>query len=96
MEDVGQILCISHHDLTYDDRPVIRDGMADYSRSRALKGTHPSMLSEEELAPVMSDSNYKQLAARGQINVIRNGRGMGGYALVEIATMPMRFQAKIK
>ena len=96
MEYYGKILCISHHDLTYDDRPVIRDGMADYSRSRALKGTHPSMLSEEELAPVMSDANYKQLAAREQINIVRQGKGKGNYALVEIATMPLRFQEKIK
>ena len=96
MEYYGKILCISHKDLTYDDRPVIVDGKADYSRSRALKGQHPSMLSEEELAPIMSDANYKQLAARGQINVVRKGRGSGGYALVEIATMPLRFQERIK
>lgn len=96
MEYYGKILCISHKDLTYDDRPVVVDGKADYSRSRALKGQHPSMLSEEELAPVMSDANYKQLAARKQINVVRKGRGSGGYALVEIATMPLRFQEKIK
>ena len=96
MEYYGKILCISHKDLTYDDRPAIVDGKADYSRSRALKGQHPSMLSEEELAPIMSDANYKQLAARGQINVVRKGRGSGGYALVEIATMPLRFQERIK
>ena len=96
MEYYGKILCISHKDLTYDDRPVVVDGKADYSRSRALKGTHPSMLSEEELAPVMSDANYKQLAAREQINIVRQGKGKGNYALVEIATMPLRFQEKIK
>lgn len=96
MEYYGKILCISHQDLTYDDRPVIRDGRADYSRSRSLKGQHPSMLSEEELAPIMSESNYKQLAARGQIHIVRQGKGYGNYALVEIATMPLRFQEKIK
>ena len=96
MEYYGKILCISHHDLVYDDRPSIKDGKADYSQSRALKGVHPSMLSEDELAPVMSEANYKQLASRGKINVVRNGRGQGGYALVEIATMPLRFRERIK
>lgn len=46
--------------------------------------------------PVMSVPNYKKLAAEGKINVVRNGRGLGGYALVEIFTMPMRFQERIK
>lgn len=96
MEYYGKILCISYHDLVYDDRPSIKDGKADYSQSRALKGVHPSMLSKDELAPVMSEANYKQLASRGKINVVRNGRGQGGYALVEIATMPLRFRERIK
>lgn len=96
MEYYGKILRISYHDLVYDDRPSIKDGKADYSQSRALKGVHPSMLSEDELAPVMSEANYKQLASRGKINVVRNGRGQGGYALVEIATMPLRFRERIK
>ena len=96
MEYYGKILCISYHDLVYDDRPSIKDGKADYSQSRALKGVHPSMLSEDELAPVISEANYKQLASRGKINVVRNGRGQGGYALVEIATMPLRFRERIK
>lgn len=90
-------MCISYKDLTYDDRPVIReDGKADYSRSRTLKGVHPSTLSEEELAPIMSIPNYKKLAAKEKINVVRSGRGLGGYVLVEIATMPLRFQERIK
>lgn len=96
MEYYGKILCISHRDLTYDDRPVIVNGEADYSRSRALRDIHPSMLSEEELAPIMSESNYKQLAARGQINVVRQGKGLGNYALIEVSTLPLRFQDKIK
>lgn len=97
MEYYGKILCISYNDLTYDDRPVIReDGKADYSKSRALRGHHPSMLSMEELAPIMSVPNYKKLAARKEINVVRPGKGLGSYALVEIATMPLRFQERIK
>ena len=97
MEYYGKILCISYKDLTYDDRPVIReDGKADYSKSRALRGHHPSMLSMEELAPILSVPNYKKLAARKEINVVRPGKGLGSYALVEIATMPLRFQERIK
>ena len=97
MEYYGKILCISYKDLTYDDRPVIReDGKADYSKSRAQRGHHPSMLSMEELAPIMSVPNYKKLAARKEINVVRPGKGLGSYALVEIATMPLRFQERIK
>lgn len=90
-------MCISYKDLTYDDRPVIReDGKADYSKSRALRGHHPSKLSMEELAPIMSVPNYKKLAARKEINVVRQGKGLGSYALIEIATMPLRFQERIK
>lgn len=96
MEYYGKILCISYNDLTYDDRPVMVNGKADYIRSRTLKGVHPSTLSEEELAPIMSIPNYKKLAAKEKINVVRSGRGLGGYALVEIATMPLRFQERIK
>lgn len=96
MEYYGKILCISYNDLTYDDRPVMVNGKADYSRSRTLKGVHPSTLSEEELAPIMSIPNYKKLAAKENINVVRSGRGLGGYVLVEIATMPLRFQERIK
>lgn len=89
-------MCISYNDLTYDDRPVMVNGKADYSRSRTLKGVHPSTLSEEELAPIMSIPNYKKLAAKEKINVVRPGKGLGSYALVEIATMPLRFQERIK
>ena len=89
-------MCISYNDLTYDDRPVMVNGKADYSRSRTLKGVHPSTLSEEELAPILSVPNYKKLAARKEINVVRPGKGLGSYALVEIATMPLRFQERIK
>lgn len=96
MEYYGKILCISYNDLTYDDRPVMVNGKADYSRSRTLKGVHPSTLSEEELAPIMSIPNYKKLASKEKINVVRSGRGLGGYVLVEIATMPLRFQERIK
>lgn len=96
MEYYGKILCISYNDLTYDDRPLVVNGRADYSHSRCLNGVAPSMLPSETLAPIMSIPNYKQLSARGQINVVRVGKGLGNYALIEIATLPQRFRDRIK
>lgn len=96
MEYFGKILCISANDLTYDDRPVIIDGVVDYSHSRVLDGREPSTLPADILAPIMSLPNYKQLKARGQINVVRVGKGLGNYALVEVATLPLRFRERIK
>ena len=96
MEYYGKILCISATDLTYDDRPVITDGERDYTNSRTLNGIHPSKLSDEVLAPIMTEANYKQLKKRGQINVVRPGKGLGSYALIEVATLPQRFKEKIK
>ena len=96
MEYYGKILCISAQDLTYDDRPVYVDGRADYSRSRILNGYAPFDLPKDVLAPIMSESNYKQLKKRGQINVVRRGGGPGEYALVEVATLPLRFREAIK
>lgn len=96
MEYFGKILCISAVDLTYDDRPTMVNGCADYSRSRMLNGVHPAMQSPEILAPIMSEPNYKQLKKRGQLNVVRRGGGPGEYALVEVATLPQRFRDAIK
>lgn len=44
---------------------------------------------------VMTESNYKQLAYRGRIDVVRKGRGMGCYALVAVDSLPKRFLDKI-
>ena len=98
MEYYGKILCISYNDLTYDDRPVVVNGKADYSHSRCLNGVRPEDLPIEVLAPIMSIPNYKQLASikRSQINVVRKARGLGNYALIEIATLPQRFKDRIK
>ncbi len=96
MEYYGKILCISAQDLTYDDRPTVVRGRADYSRSRVLNGMRPDCLPDEILAPIMSEPNYKQLKMRGQINVVRAGKGLGNYALVEVATLPVRFKERIK
>lgn len=46
--------------------------------------------------PIMSVPNYKKLASNGKINVVRPGKGLGNYALVEICTMPKRFQDRIR
>ena len=96
MEYYGKILCISYKDLTYDDRPVVVNGRADYSHSRCLNGVAPSMLPTETLAPIMTAANYKNLLRRVQINVVRAGKGLGNYALIEIATLPQRFRERIK
>ncbi len=45
--------------------------------------------------PIMSVSNYKKQCRQKKINVVRPGKGLGHYALIEIATMPQRFQDKI-
>ena len=96
MEYYGKILCISYNDLTYDDRPVVVSGRADYSHSRCLNGVAPSMLPTDTLAPIMTAANYKNLLRRGQINVVRAGKGLGNYALIEVATLPQRFRERIK
>ncbi len=46
--------------------------------------------------PIMSVSNYKKQKRNNKINVINAGKGLGNQALVEIATMPQRFQDRIK
>ena len=43
---------------------------------------------------VMSRANYKLLAHRGNINVIRPGKGLGHPALIEWSTLPQRFKEK--
>lgn len=93
MEYYGKILCISMADLTRDDRPVVRpNGIADYSKSRQLNGMHPSMLSREELAPIMSESCYKQLIHRKKVKVVRKGIGRGVSALVSVESLPEKYK----
>ncbi len=45
--------------------------------------------------PIMSEANYKKMCTRGQLNVVRPGKGLGNYALIEVATMPQRFKDKV-
>lgn len=45
---------------------------------------------------IMSESNYKQLASRGRIDVVRRGGGATGcYALVALDSLPQRFLDKV-
>lgn len=58
--------------------------------------THGGVKINGKLAPIMSVSCYDKLVARNKINVVRPGKGKGNYALIEVATIPQRFQDKIK
>ncbi len=44
---------------------------------------------------VMSIANYKQLSARGRINVVRPGKGLGCYALVAVSSLPDTYREKV-
>ena len=45
---------------------------------------------------VMSASNYKQLAHRGRLTVVRAGKGKGNCALVAVDSLPERFKAEVR
>lgn len=45
---------------------------------------------------VMTASNYKLLAHRKRITVLRQGKGLGSYALIEYSSLPDRFKAAFK
>lgn len=46
---------------------------------------------------IMTEPNYKQLAARGRFDVVRRGGGAAGcYALVAVDSLPQRYQDKVK
>ena len=45
---------------------------------------------------VMSASNYKQLAHRGKMQVVRTARGKGNCALVAFDSLPEKYKAEIK
>lgn len=44
---------------------------------------------------IMTPPNYKQLCARGRIEVVRQGKGLGNYALVAVDSLPQRFKEKV-
>lgn len=43
---------------------------------------------------IMSEPNYKQLSARGRIDVVRRG-GRSGYALVSVSSLPDSYREKV-
>ena len=70
----------------YDDKLCI--SYDDLTRNDAPAG-QPS-------DAIMSASNYYKLAASKQINVVRSGRGLNGYALIELESLPERFRERIR
>lgn len=44
---------------------------------------------------IMSVPNYKQLSARGRIDVVRRGGGPMQYALVAVDSLPSAYRAKV-
>jgi hypothetical protein len=53
----------------------------------------PELTSGNE--PIMSYEYYKKLVTRGMLIVVRQGKGMGNYALVRYDSIPVRFRAII-
>lgn len=45
---------------------------------------------------IMTLPNYKQLSARGRINVVRSGKGLGRYALVAVDSLPTTYKEKVE
>ena len=67
MEYYGKILCISYNDLTYDDRPVMVNGKADYSRSRTLKREFIlPLFPKKKLAPNHVDTQLQEVSGKGE------------------------------
>lgn len=54
-------------------------------------------VSFDDLVPgVLSKSNYDYHVRRGNINVMRQGKGLGNYALVEYDSLPERFRLRFE
>lgn len=45
---------------------------------------------------VISKSNYDKLVCRGRVNVLRPGKGLGSYALIEYHSLPERFRLRFE
>lgn len=50
----------------------------------------------EYLSPIIGLSHYKQLAHRGKLRLLRQGKGKGNYALISFASLPEVMQAKLR
>lgn len=44
---------------------------------------------------IMTIPNYKQLSARGRIDVVRSGKGLGRYALVAVDSLPSTYRERV-
>lgn len=44
---------------------------------------------------IMTSSNYDALVARKRMNVIRQGKGLGNYALIAVDSLPQRYKDKV-
>jgi len=45
---------------------------------------------------IMTVANYKQMAARGRMDVVRSGKGLGRYALVSVTSLPTVYKDKVE
>lgn len=45
---------------------------------------------------IMTYDNYKKLNTRGRINVVRQGKGLGNYALVAVDSLPSAYKEKVE
>jgi len=45
---------------------------------------------------IMTVANYKQMAARGRMDVVRSGKGAGRYALVSVVSLPTAYKEKVE
>lgn len=45
---------------------------------------------------IMSQSNYKQMASRGRLEVVRKAHGQGNYALVAVDSLPDKYKAQVR
>ena len=45
---------------------------------------------------IMTSANYAKKAGRGQIDVVRQGKGLGNYALIAIDSLPRIYKEKVQ
>ncbi len=53
---------------------------------------HDLTRSDDGGPAVISEANYKKLVIRGRVNILRPGKGLGSYALIEYRSLPERFR----
>ncbi|MEA5061829.1 MAG: kinase [Petrimonas sp.] len=56
--------------------------------------TFSELTESESGQQIMSESNYKWLCRTGKLNVVRPGKGLDNYALIEYDTIPQRFKVR--